>query len=398
VAAVQDGTFAPIQVPEPADAADDSSDDVAVISIIGQMTKGESSFGGTSSVQTREAIRKAVDNEAVRAILLHIDSPGGTVAGTADLAAEVRNANAVKPVYAYIEDLGASAAYWVASQARRVYANATAEVGSIGTYAVIEDTSGVYDKAGAKVHVISTGEFKGAFADGAPVTDRQLASVQVEVDDLNEHFLNGVVEGRGITREAVNQLADGRVWIADKAQQNKLIDGIATLDDAVAALHNEVTNMETIEGLTAKLAESEKAIAAAYERGKADAAPKPATVNELRTAFPDSCDSGFVIDQLGVGATLAAASVAYISIARDRAGKANAMLAEAEKKLAVVNDGQGPIHVSIKPQDIPADPDAEARAAYKADPTAQAMGTEAEFIKNFATARAQAGNVRVFKK
>jgi signal peptide peptidase SppA len=205
---------------------------IALIVIAGPLMKKASKFGGTSSVETRSAIRKAVNDEEDKSILLHIDSPGGTVAGTADLAADVKAANVLKPVYAYIEDLGASAAYWVASQARRITANATAEVGSIGTLLVLADTSGMYESKGIKVHVISTGKYKGAGADGAPVTDDHIKMFQEEVDDLNEHFLNGVAKGRKgkMTMAQVREVADGRCHIASKAKDLGLIDEVGSLD------------------------------------------------------------------------------------------------------------------------------------------------------------------------
>src|SRR5581483_9650939 len=108
----------------------------------GMLMKGQSSMGGTSTVMARRDIRQAVADQDVAGILLAIDSPGGTVAGTDDLAAEVRQARTSKPVWAAIDDLGASAAYWVASQTQRVTVNSpTALVGSIGTLQVIRDLS-----------------------------------------------------------------------------------------------------------------------------------------------------------------------------------------------------------------------------------------------------------------
>ena len=215
-------------------------DGIARISLRGHLMKGLSKFGGTSTVMTRVALRAAVSDADVRGIMLHIDSPGGTVAGTADLADEVQAANAKKPVHAYIEDLGASAAYWVASQTQRITAGRTARVGSIGTVAVIEDSSGEAEKAGVKVHVISTGDFKGAGTPGTEVTDEQLAYVQEMVDDLNGHFLQAVMQGRGMLSEDVQNVADGRVHIAIKAWAIGLIDEVGSFGDAVGALVRQV--------------------------------------------------------------------------------------------------------------------------------------------------------------
>lgn len=212
---------------------------IAIIPIAGPIMKKSSKYGGASSIETRAAIRKAVTDENVQSILLHIDSPGGTVAGTADLAGDVKAANRVKPVYAHIDDLGASAAYWVASQARRITANPTGRIGSIGTLLVLEDTSGMYAKNGIKVHVISTGKFKGAGTDGVPITDDQLKMFQEGVDDLNAHFIAGVAEGRGMSVDEVTELADGQVRIAEKAKALGLIDDVVTLDGAMLLISKE---------------------------------------------------------------------------------------------------------------------------------------------------------------
>lgn len=206
----------------------------AVLSMSGAMMKGRSKFGGVSTVDTRRYIRAAVADGEVGSILLAIDSPGGTVAGTQTLGDEIRAADAIKPVHAHVEDLGASAGYWAASQARRITANRSALVGSLGTYGVIEDTSGRAVADGVKVHVISTGPHKGAFVDGAPVRPEQLAEYQRLIDDLNGLFMRAVQEGRRISPESAAQLFDGRVHIAEKALALGLIDSVQSFDQAVA--------------------------------------------------------------------------------------------------------------------------------------------------------------------
>ena len=210
-------------------------DDVGVarVPISGQIMKGDSKFGGTSSLRVRQAVRKAIGDGDVKSIVLHIDSPGGTVAGTANLANDVKMANQVKPVVAHIDDLGASAAYWVASQARWITATATSEIGSIGTVAVVEDSSEKAELEGIKVHVISTGEFKGIGVDGAPVLPSHLEYLQSRVEDLNGHFLHAVKKGRNMSIEAVRKLADGKVHIAGGALSLGLIDGLGSLEDAM---------------------------------------------------------------------------------------------------------------------------------------------------------------------
>jgi len=212
---------------------------VALININGVMMKGFSKFGGASTLEVRQQVRSAVKDSSIEKILLKIDSPGGSVAGTAELAEEISRAAAVKFVHAHIEDTGASAAFWVASQANIITANKTAEIGSIGTFTVIEDTSGAAERAGVKVHVISTGDFKGAFAEGAPVTDDQLADVQERVNALNEFFIADVAKGRNMPDVSVRSLADGRMHIAQAAQALGLIDIVMQFDDVVNDLIDE---------------------------------------------------------------------------------------------------------------------------------------------------------------
>ena len=245
LSAIQSGAWQPQPVAKRGESDDAPPpytvvDGIAVVPMVGQITKGQSSYGGVSSVGTRQTLRAAARDGDVRGILLHIDSPGGTVAGTAELADEVRSLQSLKPIRAHGDDLMASAAYWVGSQAGYVTANATGEVGSIGTVATVEDSSGMADKMGIKVHVVSTGVHKGAFAWGTEVTEEQLAELQARVDDINEHFLSAVKRGRAMAIADVRAAADGRVFSSSKARDMGLIDDVMSMDDAVAAFRKEL--------------------------------------------------------------------------------------------------------------------------------------------------------------
>lgn len=210
---------------------------VAVIRLTGILTKAPSKFDDTTSTaMARRAVRAAAEDGNVQAILLLVDSPGGYVEGTDDLARDVAAAALRKPVEAYVEDLCASAAYWVAAQAQKVWSNPTGFIGSIGVYQVVYDSSKAMEMEGIQVHVVSTGPVKGGGAPGVPITDEVLAAVQTWVDDTNDHFLGAVRKGRGMTPKAVKELATGDIWIASKAKENGLIDGIKSLDDVMAAL------------------------------------------------------------------------------------------------------------------------------------------------------------------
>lgn len=218
-----------------------SGQQIGIVMLTGPLMKAVSSTeAGTSTVQARRDIRKAANDPDVAAILIAIDSPGGTVAGTADLAAEVRNAAKKKPVWAYVADLGASAAYWIASQADRVLANdRTALVGSIGTLAVVYDLSAAAEMAGVKTLVIGTGPLKGAGAPGAPVTEEQQAYYRGIVEDAQKSFDSAVKKGRGMTDAQLADAKTGGVFGATEALDRGLIDAISTFDAAVEDLAAE---------------------------------------------------------------------------------------------------------------------------------------------------------------
>ena len=214
---------------------------IAVIRMEGTLMKASSSLdGGTSTVQMRRDIRKAAADPDISGIMLAIDSPGGTVAGTADLAAEVKAATKAKPVYAFVSDLCASAAYWVASQADAIFANAdTAMIGSIGTLVTVYDMSGMAGKQGVEALVFKTGSIKGAGTQGAPVTEEQRAYFQSIVDQSQKSFDEGVQKGRSLTDKQLASVRTGGVFLASEAQDRKLIDGVQSYEATLAALIKE---------------------------------------------------------------------------------------------------------------------------------------------------------------
>lgn len=231
-------------------------DGLAIISMVGPMMKADSKFGGVSTIRTRKLVREANARSDVSQILMVVESGGGSVSGTKELADDVRNS--LKKVTAYINDIGASAAYWVASQASQIITNEMAEVGSIGVVAVIEDTSGMYEREGVKVHVISTGSMKGAFADGAPVTDEMLEDLQDKVDAINTVFKSTILSGRSIDSETLDKIADGRTYTAKQALDFGLIDSVQRLEDVVANLKQSIIIESRNQAVTARLGQSAK--------------------------------------------------------------------------------------------------------------------------------------------
>jgi signal peptide peptidase SppA len=287
----------------------DAGQAIAVIEIEGTLTKRGSSLSAAGSlVRLRQAVRAAVRDPDVGGILLRIDSPGGTVAGTADMAREVAAAAKKKPVYAFAEDLTASAAYWIASQAEKVFANdPTAMVGSIGTFVGLYDYSGYAAKEGIRAVVIKAGKYKGAGFAGTEITEEQRGHWQQIVDETQAEFSAGVAAGRRLPAAQVDELADGRVHTAAKAQSLGLIDGIQSFDQTLAELASRVRG-DSSNPKPRKQTMSETTT----QTAASPALPQPASYNDLKAALPGA-DADFICSQLGQQATVAQAQTAWMT-------------------------------------------------------------------------------------
>lgn len=228
---------------------------IAVVDLAGTLMKGFSKFGGSSTVFARRQIRAAVADPDVLGILIRIDSPGGHTAGTAELADDIRAAHRDKPTHAFVEDLGASAAYWAAAGAGRITVNPIGEVGSIGVVAVVRDASKRLEMAGVTTHVLSTGEFKGAFIEGTEITDEQLAYLQQRIEGINDHFQKAVRDGRNLDDDTMRKVSDGRVFNSARARELGLVDDVGSFGKAVGTLTAAIRQAQFERSATAATAE-----------------------------------------------------------------------------------------------------------------------------------------------
>lgn len=303
---------------------------IGVIDIAGTLMKRGTSLSSSSSlIELRRGLRAAARDPQIDAILLRIDSPGGTLAGTQELAEEVMRARQTKPVWAFVEDLAASAAYFVASQSERIYANTpTAMVGSIGTFVGLYDYSEAAAKEGIKAIVIKAGELKGAGFPGTEITDAQKAYWQEMVDKAQIEFTAAVAQGRGIKTETVAaEWATGRVYTAPDAAAMKMIDGVKSFDAVAMELSERVRT-----GSARKPSDRRRTMSDVSQEKAAEAStPKAATIAELRAACPGA-SAEFLMGQLEAGATVARAQTAWIAEQQQQLAESQAKAAEAEKK------------------------------------------------------------------
>jgi signal peptide peptidase SppA len=360
------------QMTTTAAASDGSQATLAVVPLHGMLMKSvPSGERGTSTALARRKIREAAADPNISATLLHIASPGGTVDGTFEIAADVAAAAKRKPVYAFIDGLGASAAYWIASQATQIFASQMAFVGSIGTYGVVYDTSGKAAMQGVKVHVVRAGEMKGQGEPGTPVSAELLGELQARINALNDFFVRGVATGRGFSQEKVRGLADGRIHIAADALAKGLIDGIATFDETITQLVAATsktrsprmdatiidavltTSHPTEQAAAAAIAAAALAPAAAQVAAPAAQAvasqvatlgPRAATLAELKAACP-SAGSDFLLAQLEAGATVATAQTAFVAALTKQNADLAKQLAEKPAPAAAATSSLGATEV-----------------------------------------------------
>jgi len=242
----------------------------AVIEIAGVLEKHRSLFsflfGGTSLIDIQNQINAAAADPKIEHIVLHIDSPGGTVSGTSDAGEAVARARQRKPVTAFISDMGTSGAYWIASQANQINANATARIGSVGVLQYLVDMSALFDKRGLRAIAIGSGKFKAIAAPGTEITQEQQDEIRRLVEGFAEQFISAVRRGRGSRVKDFDELATARVYRAPEAQQLGLIDRIDTFDVFISELQQLAAQQRRrIEQARATIAEYEKAVATAAE-------------------------------------------------------------------------------------------------------------------------------------
>jgi signal peptide peptidase SppA len=196
-----------------------------------------------STEVAREQLAAALCDPGVDSIQLDIDSPGGTVGGTAALANDIAAVRGEKPIIAHVPDMACSAALWVASQADRIVAGEAAVIGSIGVYSVIDDVSAAYAKKGIKTNVISSHPLKGIGVEGSEVTDEQLADVRREINEISDVFVSAVAKGRGMAAADVQKLATGQVWIGAIAMELGLVDKIETAGATSPSVERQTTEI-----------------------------------------------------------------------------------------------------------------------------------------------------------
>ncbi len=231
---------------QPVSALDGSSPPssvIAVISVFGIIAQHAcevddiSGPGGTSTERVMLSFRAALNDPSVKAIVFHINSPGGNVYGVQALADEIFKARGQKPIVAQANSLAASAAYWIASSADEIVVTPGGEVGSVGVYALHEDVSKAAEMEGIKFTFISAGKYKVEGNAYEPLGDEAAKAIQRSVDSYYRDFVTGVARGRGVSADdVINGFGEGRAEKDKVALKAGMVDRVGTLDDTLKRL------------------------------------------------------------------------------------------------------------------------------------------------------------------
>jgi len=181
-------------------------------------------------------LKKFGDDSSIKAIIIHVNSPGGGVAASEEIYREVKRIRSEKKkrIVVSIETVGASGAYYVASASDKIYADQGSIVGSIGVIAQWVNYGDLLKWAKLKDVVIKTGEFKDTGNPTRDLTPNEQAYMQALIDNMFGQFIQAVSEGRGMKFEDVKAIANGKVWTGEQAMSMKLIDGVGDFETAVA--------------------------------------------------------------------------------------------------------------------------------------------------------------------
>jgi len=215
-----------------------SKNKVAVIELTGIMTSSHNAGSrATSARKVIALLERYRGDESVKAIVLRVDTPGGTVVAAQEIHGELMRLreNSGKKIVVSMGDLAASGGYYVACAADRVFASPGTLTGSIGVIMQFPDYQGLLGKIGLGTNTIKSGEFKDVGNGARTMSDRDRKLLQSLVDDVYAQFVEAVAAGRRMSPEQVRPLADGRVFSGRQAKQLGLVDELGDLDAAIAA-------------------------------------------------------------------------------------------------------------------------------------------------------------------
>ncbi len=223
----------------------------SVIRVVGEMVSTSSGALGINDpsyhhAETVEYVNYLAEDAGNTGILLFLDTPGGGVYESDELYRALDNykEKTGRPVWAYMSTTCASGGVYAAVAAEHIVANYNTTTGSIGVYIAMTDSSGLYDKLGLRTVLVRSGSNKGVGTSGVPITDANADVYQSIVDEKYDRFVSVVADGRGMAEKDVLALADGRVYTAEQALDNGLVDELGEWEQVLEQFKEETGSTE----------------------------------------------------------------------------------------------------------------------------------------------------------
>jgi len=213
-----------------------AADKIAVISLSGTITAGGSSLFSGSTITpdlVRDYLTRAEEDKAVKAVVFHIDSPGGEVAPCQEILWEIEKVKETKFIVVSMGVTAASGGYYISTQADKIVALPTTMTGSIGVIYQVTNIEGLLEKLGIQIEIFKGGKYKDMYWGFRELTPEEEEIMQGMVDEYYEQFIDVVSEGRELSKEEVRNLATGQIYTGTEAKELGLVDELGDLNTAI---------------------------------------------------------------------------------------------------------------------------------------------------------------------
>lgn len=217
-----------------ADLLSGAKDRVAVIYAQGEITGGEGTVATIGDIAINEALKDARRDDNIKAIVLRVNSPGGSALASELMWREIELTKKVKPVVVSMGNYAASGGYYIACNADRIFAEPNTITGSIGVFGVLPNFTKLSNNIGINTEQVKTHANASGYSVFTPLEENTRAIVQEGVEKVYTTFIERVAAGRNMTAEEVDAIAQGRVWAGTEAVENGLVDELGGLDAAIA--------------------------------------------------------------------------------------------------------------------------------------------------------------------
>ena len=211
-----------------------SGDHIAIVYAEGTIVMGEGNVGQVGGTKLAREIRELRQDEKVKAIVLRVNSPGGSALASEEIQHEIRLANRKIPVVVSMGTVAASGGYWISTYADKIYAEPNTITGSIGVIGMFMNIKEIANRHGFTFDVVKTGKFADVLSISRPKSPEEMAIIQKEVDEVYSDFLRKVAEGRNQPLAKIEKIAEGRVWSGADALELGLVDELGGLEKAIA--------------------------------------------------------------------------------------------------------------------------------------------------------------------